>query len=634
VEFPVKGVRSCVGRGAIAVALAVVASLAGVVAGGAPDAPGPAGPGGRILVFDEQGQTRPAFVQFMEGFRAGYAEGGGQREVFVENLDMARLGRVGGDADTAAAWLVEKYRDRPFDVLVPTTVVTRDIVVADRDRLAPRGRIIAVERVSEEPDRSDRPGDPHDGAVRILPTEADTVALVRRLLPLTSRVVFIGETAHHATFTSSQMARVRDAVLAAGLEYEPILDLPVEELLVRLRDEPAGTAVIYAGYWRGERGRASFPAEVLRSLAAASNLPFFGMLDTYVGRGAVGGVCFDTHAIGVAAGRLAAATPDGAPFASIDVAPVCRVDGHLLARFGIPDSRLPPDCVVINREPTLWSRYRWQILAGAALVAVETALIAALLAQSRLRRRAERLVSEQRDQITHAGRVSMLGQFAASLAHELGQPLGAILNNVEAATLLLRDDRSENAAELRAILADIAADDARAGVVLDRIRFMVRRQRFSPGPVDVPALLRAVLSLAGPRLGAERVEVGVTCDPELPLVAGDEVLLQQALLNLVGNSADAIRATAGGRQQPGAISIRARRERDSVELAVIDNGGGIADPMLEQVLEPFQSTKSDGLGMGLPIVRAIAEQHDGTLRLENEPGRGLTVSLRVPVWRE
>jgi C4-dicarboxylate-specific signal transduction histidine kinase len=227
-----------------------------------------------------------------------------------------------------------------------------------------------------------------------------------------------------------------------------------------------------------------------------------------------------------------------------------------------------------------------------------------------------------------------MGQLAASLAHELGQPLGAILNNVEAAALLLRDDRSENAAELRAIIGDIAADDARAGEVLDRIRAMVRRQRFAVRPVEVPGLIRGVVALAGPSLAADRIGVTVLCDPDLPRVAGDEVLLQQALLNLVGNSADAIRASTGDREQPGAITIRARRDGDSVDLAVIDNGGGIEEGMMEMVVEPFESTKIDGLGMGLPIVRAIAEQHHGALRLENNPVGGLTVSLRVPEWKE
>jgi len=163
---------------------------------------------------------------------------------------------------------------------------------------------------------------------------------------------------------------------------------------------------------------------------------------------------------------------------------------------------------------------------------------------------------------------------------------------------------------------------------------MVRRQRFAIGPVEVPGLIRDVLALAEPGLAADRIEVTVNCAADVSRVAGDEILLQQALLNLVGNSADAIRGSAAVRQLPGAITIRARRDGDAVELAVIDNGGGIAEHMLEQVLEPFEATKKDGLGMGLPIVRAIAEQHEGTVQLKNDPGRGLTVSLRVPAWQE
>jgi len=120
----------------------------------------------------------------------------------------------------------------------------------------------------------------------------------------------------------------------------------------------------------------------------------------------------------------------------------------------------------------------------------------------------------------------------------------------------------------------------------------------------------------------------------MPQVAGDEILLQQALLNLVGNSTEAIRESAGVRELPGAITIRACREGPWIEMAVIDNGGGIVDYMEERVLEPFETTKQDGLGMGLPIVRAIIEQHGGTLRLENDPGIGLTASLRLPVWHE
>jgi signal transduction histidine kinase len=172
---------------------------------------------------------------------------------------------------------------------------------------------------------------------------------------------------------------------------------------------------------------------------------------------------------------------------------------------------------------------------------------------------------------------------------------------------------------------------------------MVRKQRFSIGPVDVPGLIRGVLALAGPRLADDGIDVTVACDPGIPHVAGDEILLQQALLNLVANSAEAIRtlgttsatvkAPGGSQRAPGAISIRGLRDGDSVELAVIDNGGGIRDAAVDTVLQPFKTTKEQGLGMGLPIVASIVEQHEGTMRIDNDPRRGVTVAIRLPAWQ-
>jgi signal transduction histidine kinase len=402
--------------------------------------------------------------------------------------------------------------------------------------------------------------------------------------------------------------------------------------------------VIYQGYWKDELGQSYFPSEILQSLCQETKAPVFWMLDSHIGQGTVGGACSDLRAMGMDMGRLILDSRERPIPPPVTVAPVVILDDRELNRFRVPASRIPAGSRVLFREPWLWDRYRPYFVAGGAVLALQSLLIVALVTQSRRRRWAEQIVAEQRDQITHAGRISTLGQLAASLAHELGQPLGAILNNLEAAEILLRDDESANAEELRAVVRDIAADDQRAGAVLDRIRAMIRKQRFTVGPVEVPGLIRGVLTLAGPRLSSDGIVVKVSCDPGLPRVAGDEVLLQQALLNLLGNSADAIRASRagssgggegpGGHRDPGEITIRARRAADLVELAVIDNGGGVEEGMVGDALEAFATTKDEGLGMGLPIVRSIVEQHDGKLRLENTPGRGLAVSLGVPVWRE
>ena len=597
----------------------------------------------RILVIDQEGPTRPAFVQFMEGFRAGLAEAKGVRhEVFIENLDIVRLDRVGKDPGRSAGWLVEKYSDWAFDVIVPTSAVTRDFVLASRERLSPGARIVALER----PGDAAIPGGlaPNYTSVTTDPTVKDTVALACRLFPATQRVVVVGQAAFHPGVLVRQTSEARLAAEERGLEYVGLVDLPLADLRQRLRDLPVDSVIIYCGYWKDELGRAYVPADLLESFCRDSNLPFFGLVDTHVGRGVVGGVCSDLRAMGMAMGRLLDDSRVGPAPPSVNVPPVVVLDDRQLNRFRIPASRLPAGSSVLFREPRVWDRYWPYFVVGGAVLALQSLLIIALVTQLRLRRRAERIVGEQRDQIARSGRISTLGQLAASLAHELGQPLGAILNNLEAAEILLRDDDTANAEELRAIVRDIAADDERAGAVLDRIRAMIRKQRFTVGPVEVPGLIRGVLTLAGPRLTADGIVVTVACDPGLPRVAGDEILLQQALLNLLGNSADAIRASragspegaegAGGHRDPGAIGIRARREGDAVELAVIDNGGGIEEGIIDRAAEAFVTTKDEGLGMGLPIVRSIVEQHEGSLRFDNAPGRGLTVSLALPTWKE
>ncbi len=597
----------------------------------------------RVLVIDQEGPTLPAFVKFMEGFRSGVAETKGARfEVFIENLDVVRLGRSVDDPDRAAGWLLEKYSDWQFDVIVPMSAVARDFVLASRERLSPEARIVGFERPG---DALTTGGIPRDYTyVKIDSRLEDTVALACRLFPGSRRICLVGQSEIHPAVTATFDATASRIAEERGLEYVPLVDVGLSELRRRLRELPADSVVIYFGYWKDEQGRSYFPAEILRSLCQEAKAPVFGMLDTHVGQGTVGGACRELQAIGLAAGRLVAASRERPIPLPVNVPLVTMLDDRELRRFRVPASRIPEGSRVLFREPRLWDRYRPHLMAGGAVLALQSLLLVALVTQSRRRRGAERIVAEQRDQIAHAGRISTLGQLAASLAHELGQPLGAILNNLEAAEILLRDDDSANAAELRAIVRDIAADDERAGAVLDRIRAMIRKQRFMVGPVEVPGLIRGVLMLAGPRLSSDGIVVTVACDPALPRVAGDEILLQQALLNLLGNSADAIRSSRAGSpgvaegtrgsRDPGTITIRARRAGDTVELAVIDNGGGIGEGLVGEVLEAFATTKDDGLGMGLPIVRSIVERHDGRLRLDNAPGRGLTVFLGVPIWEE
>ena len=241
------------------------------------------------------------------------------------------------------------------------------------------------------------------------------------------------------------------------------------------------------------------------------------------------------------------------------------------------------------------------------------------------RNRAERLLREQQEQMARVGRVSTLGQLAASLAHELDQPLGAILNNAEAAELLLSRE-APDVQELRAIVEDILADDRRAGAVLDRIRGMVRQRTFASQAVPAEGLLQEVARLIRPLAASRHIVLQVSCEPGTPAIEGDPVLLQQALLNLGLNAVEAI-----GERTDGRIEFRAGEVQPGlVEIGLSDNGGGVPPAEFGLLFEPFFTTKRDGLGMGLPLVRSIAEQHGGQVRLDNQPGRGLAVYLQLP----
>ena len=244
------------------------------------------------------------------------------------------------------------------------------------------------------------------------------------------------------------------------------------------------------------------------------------------------------------------------------------------------------------------------------------------------RNKAQHLLREHQEQLARVGRVSALGQLAASLAHELDQPLGAILNNAETAEILLAAERPD-VPELRSIVRDIVEDDRRAGAVLDRIRAMVQKQPFAPAAVDVGALFVRTSELVRSVIEAKQIRFEMSVEPGLRPVEGDAVLLQQAVLNLVLNAVDAI-----GARTDGIVQVRAGESAgDSLAVSVGDNGGGVRGGEEESLLVPFHTTKKEGLGMGLPIVATIVEQHGGELRFDNLPGRGLTVTMLLPAWK-
>jgi PAS domain S-box-containing protein len=237
---------------------------------------------------------------------------------------------------------------------------------------------------------------------------------------------------------------------------------------------------------------------------------------------------------------------------------------------------------------------------------------------------AEAEADELRRELVHVGRVTTLGQLTSSLAHELSQPLGAILRNAEAAEILLQR-ASPDLDELRAIVTDIHRDDRRAGEVIERLRALLQRRQLQFEAIAIDGLVRDVSAIVRSDATARHILIKCETEANLPKVCGDRVHLSQVLLNLLVNALD---ATHGTRQV--LVQALAQTPR-AVEVAVTDWGGGIPNDRLQRIFEPFYTTKAGGMGMGLAVSRTIVEAHGGRLWAENVADAGARFRLVLPV---
>src|SRR5438067_2777003 len=243
------------------------------------------------------------------------------------------------------------------------------------------------------------------------------------------------------------------------------------------------------------------------------------------------------------------------------------------------------------------------------------------------RKQAEKEAMEQRDELFHLSRVATLGQLSGSLAHELNQPLGIILSNAQAAQHMLAGDNPD-LPELREILADIVGENLRAGEVITRLRALLKRGETRLLPLALNAVIEDVLHL----LRSDLVARGVTAESKLaerlPDLAGDKVQLQQVVLNIITNACDAM---AENLQKDRILRISTNLQSDSVRVSIEDQGRGAPGGDVSRIFQPFFTTKSHGLGIGLSICRSIIAAHQGRIWAESNGTRGTTLHLQLQV---
>ena len=242
------------------------------------------------------------------------------------------------------------------------------------------------------------------------------------------------------------------------------------------------------------------------------------------------------------------------------------------------------------------------------------------------RRTAELLAAEQQRELLHLSRAAMLGEMSGALAHELRQPLMAILSYAQGARRLTANPRPD-LDQVRHSLDAIIKADRHAGGVIDRLHTMLKRTDRQPEPVDVNEAVREILDLVSLELRARAVASVNHLAADLPKILADRIQVQQVLMNVILNACDAMSQVAPAYRQ---LAVTTSSDGHQIQILVRDTGPGIPDANIHRVFEPFVTTKVNGLGLGLAICRSIVRAHGGEIRASNNPEGGSTFQISLP----
>ena len=592
-----------------------------------------------VLMVHSFGSSAPPFTTHSTAFEATIKKELGTAVDLDEiSLDMARYAQPDME-DAFADFMAKRISEWQPDVVVPIGAPAGRFVAKFRDKLFPNTPIVYTGM-----DKRTLPADAFAKNATFVGEDFDLKGVVDDMLQLDPEtnnvVVILGATPLERYWTS--VFRETFAPFAGRVKFTWVNDLSFEQMLDVVSKLPPHSFVLLGLLMRDASGVTYNEDDALARLHAVSRAPINGMFQHEVGLGIVGGRLYQGELEGMESARMAAKILRGESASNLPPKVIGTrtplYDWRELRRWHIDETRLSPGSVVLFRQPTTWERYRWQIIAAAAVIVTQGVLILAMFLQLRrrraaeiARRRAEADAQQKRAELAHVSRVAALGELTATLAHELSQPLTAIQTNAGAAQLFLANPE-RGAGELNETLADILTDAQRADEIIQRLRAMLKRgMPAESAPLDLNNVIRTVERLVRSERVRHEVTVELDLAPDLPSTTGDLIQLQQVVMNLMLNAFTAMDRPDLPRRQ---LTVRTRASADGSHVLAEfeDTGIGIAPDIVNRLFEPFVTTKPDGLGMGLSICRyQILDQHGGELRGGQQSDRRSDLLADTPI---
>ena len=597
-----------------------------------------------VLVLHSLRTTLPANTDWYDGIVQGLDNATGPHlHVAVEAPDLSARGEQKEYIENLVEIYGRKYGDDQPDVIVATFTPALQFLLDHGNALFPGSPVVFCG------------ADSHFVANQVLPqnftgvTSAPdfegTLNLALEVHPHTKTVVIVVGSGPIGRQWTHDITPVLPS-FSDRVEFLWLQGLPVDELREQVAKLTGPSVILYVVQHEDRTGAPLIPARVAELVSKAAKVPVYGLWDTLVGHGILGGRLMQFQADGYRAGQMASRIIRGTPPAAIPAVfqmenePV--FDAEQLDRWDIDLNSLPAGSVIRNFEPSLWDRYRRQIIIIGTVLLVQFVLIVALFAsrgrlhlarraldaESARLRTAESMIYNTRERLAKLTKERSLGAMATTIAHEINQPLIAIQNYAQAAKRRF-DDLTPQPPKLAALLDKIEGQAERAGEIIKKIQVVVGSDRADLQPVSLNSIVEKVLELMEPTFIARGCRIEYRPGVLLPSALADALQIQLVLVNLLQNAINSMDTTDRANKL---IRIETTKISDrQLSFSVSDRGSGIPPDRVEGIFDPLYSGGRTGMGMGLAICKKIMDVHGGDILYEPDAAGGSRFDVRLRV---
>lgn len=580
----------------------------------------------RVLIIYQDSSILKSAVEIGTGITRGLEKiSAGHVDLYTEYLDTPRFSSD-EDFQNSAEYLSSKYNELQIDILVPIGPEALRFVLKHRVLFAPTAKVVFGD-ISERTYARLKPPEDFAGIITAYDIKRTVDLAIGLQSDAADIVVLSGSAEFDVYWQSSAREALGDKYRKLPVAY--VSGLPLSDLVAHASRLDPRTILLILTVFEDSLGRKYRPRDAVLEIAKASGAPSYGLLSSYVGTGIVGGNLATYGSIGSDVAELIAKAANGDNPEVVHAASHPVVDWRQKQRWAMDRANLPETTELLYFEPSVWQEYRWEILTIAILLVTEALAILALYVERRSRFSAELQARNRLLETVHLNQSATAGALSASIAHELNQPLGAILSNAEAAEAILKG-KTPDLNLIQQILADIKNDDQRAGDIILRLRGMLKkRNAIDWQEFDLNDVVNSAINILHAEAAKRQVAVRAKQSKSKLPVRADRIHLQQVILNLATNAMDAMAEAATVERK---LILRTTLHGDTkVEMSISDTGQGIPKDRLDSIFDAFYTTKPNGTGLGLSIARAIVETYGGKIWADNRSGGGAVFRFVLPL---